>query len=107
MLDSMTSKPMHPGMFARLDNAQWEFAETVRGVVGSTGIAEVLSRGWDNQDIAAWQMVEAVLWARSRGETWDAIGKVLHMSRQAVQQKFGAYTLGDVVAGYLRAGVDL
>ncbi len=103
----MTSKPMHPGMFARLDNAQWEFAETIRGVVAHTDITEVLKKGWDNQDIAAWQMVEAVLWARSKGETWQAIGDVLYMTRQAVQQKFGGFTLADVIEGYRKAGVVL
>ena len=103
----MTPKLMHPGMFARLDNAQWDFAEAVRSPVAHTDIAEVLRRGWDNQDIAAWEMVEAVLWARSKGETWQAIGDVLYMTRQAAQQKFGSFVLKDVIEGYRRAGVDI
>lgn len=57
--------------------------------------------------LPSWSLVEAVLWARSRGESWADIGAALGVSRQAAQQRFGRLTMRDVVAGYLASGVTL
>lgn len=41
------------------------------------------------EEHAAATLSDAVLGARSAGNTWEAIGRVLGMSRQAAQQRFG------------------
>lgn len=66
------------------DELEHERASYLRLVAASRTGAEETSR----------LLREAISGARRAGHSWDAIGRVLGVSRQAAQQRFGAATAG-------------